>query len=362
MVSDKQWLSVRDVASLLRVKDETVRRWIRRGELVVERQAGERSSYVTNRLELDRFIRKHYRPAAGNERQLPPLAQPVPNNATDLDARLARLPGIVYLAVDDVFERAIMSTDPAFASLPQGPWQNNIHPDDVNDVLLAAELATRERSRFDMQYRLLVGTNSSFWVHDCAEPHESGLWHGHIRDANNIQYLNEQHDILQHREHLLQAFTNDVLTASDAHQVIERAATCIRTCLDTDLVEVGPLVDGSDVFAFELGTGTRPWGYLNASMPDGSLRDDGAVAFLQCVADIVTLALRVIDDRQPTSRWYSIPDLARMFQVQEETVRRWIRRGELQVMNLGSSRAGYRIHPVDLERFIASHYRRGAAV
>jgi excisionase family DNA binding protein len=58
------------------------------------------------------------------------------------------------------------------------------------------------------------------------------------------------------------------------------------------------------------------------------------------------------------SQWLSIRDVADTLRVKEETVRRWIRRGELPVIDLGSARAGYRIHPSDLEQFINDRYMK----
>ena len=57
-----EWLTVQDVAELLKVNEETVRRWIRGGELVVLDLGGARAGYRIRRDELDRFIRERYGP------------------------------------------------------------------------------------------------------------------------------------------------------------------------------------------------------------------------------------------------------------------------------------------------------------
>jgi excisionase family DNA binding protein len=58
----------------------------------------------------------------------------------------------------------------------------------------------------------------------------------------------------------------------------------------------------------------------------------------------------------PSGEWLTTRDVADEFKVNEETVRRWIRSGELPVLDLGAPRGGYRIKRADLEAFIASRY------
>jgi excisionase family DNA binding protein len=60
------------------------------------------------------------------------------------------------------------------------------------------------------------------------------------------------------------------------------------------------------------------------------------------------------EKREP--QWLTVEEVAGMFRVAEETVRRWIRRGELPVLDLGGPRAGYRIRQEDLDRFIEQRY------
>jgi excisionase family DNA binding protein len=55
-----QWLTVDEVAQMLRVTDETVRRWIRRGELPALNVGGARPDYRLQRGELEQFIRRRY--------------------------------------------------------------------------------------------------------------------------------------------------------------------------------------------------------------------------------------------------------------------------------------------------------------
>jgi excisionase family DNA binding protein len=48
--------------------------------------------------------------------------------------------------------------------------------------------------------------------------------------------------------------------------------------------------------------------------------------------------------------WYTVDELARRLKVNPETVRRWIRRGDLQALAL-PNKAGYRISADDVRRF-----------
>ncbi len=54
--------------------------------------------------------------------------------------------------------------------------------------------------------------------------------------------------------------------------------------------------------------------------------------------------------------WLTTAEVAERLRVTEDTVRRWIRHGDLPVLNLGGFRAGYRIREADLDAFIAARY------
>lgn len=63
--------------------------------------------------------------------------------------------------------------------------------------------------------------------------------------------------------------------------------------------------------------------------------------------------VRVPEESPP--RWMTVQEVAELFRVNEETVRRWIRGGDLAVLDLGG-KAGYRIAHEDLEKFIAARH------
>jgi excisionase family DNA binding protein len=54
-------------------------------------------------------------------------------------------------------------------------------------------------------------------------------------------------------------------------------------------------------------------------------------------------------------QWLTVAQVAALFQVHDETVRRWIRDGQVPVLNLGK-KAGYRMRPQDLDQFIAQRF------
>ena len=51
-------------------------------------------------------------------------------------------------------------------------------------------------------------------------------------------------------------------------------------------------------------------------------------------------------------QWLTVQDITRRLQVHEETVRRWIRSGELPAILLGSAKGGYRVREADYDRFL----------
>ena len=50
-------------------------------------------------------------------------------------------------------------------------------------------------------------------------------------------------------------------------------------------------------------------------------------------------------------RWVTVQQICEQLQVSDQTVRRWIKGGELPAMNIGG-KAGYRIRQADLDAFI----------
>lgn len=59
---------------------------------------------------------------------------------------------------------------------------------------------------------------------------------------------------------------------------------------------------------------------------------------------------------QDQAAWFTVQEVAELLKVNEETVRRWVRRGELPVLQLGRGRAGYRIRRADVDAFTEQRY------
>ena len=55
--------------------------------------------------------------------------------------------------------------------------------------------------------------------------------------------------------------------------------------------------------------------------------------------------------RMEEERWYTVDQLAERWQLKPETIRRWIRLGDVRAMLLGDRRTGYRIHSDEVKRF-----------
>jgi excisionase family DNA binding protein len=58
------------------------------------------------------------------------------------------------------------------------------------------------------------------------------------------------------------------------------------------------------------------------------------------------------------TQWLTVEQAAEELQVSIETVRRWIRAGEMPALAMGSRRGGYRLKPEDVDRFIEERYGR----
>lgn len=55
-------------------------------------------------------------------------------------------------------------------------------------------------------------------------------------------------------------------------------------------------------------------------------------------------------------QWLTVHDVVKLIAVNEETVRRWVRSGELPVLNVGGKRGAYRFRRDEFQRFIDGRY------
>jgi excisionase family DNA binding protein len=54
--------------------------------------------------------------------------------------------------------------------------------------------------------------------------------------------------------------------------------------------------------------------------------------------------------------WLTVQEITRLLKVHEESVRRWIRSGDLPAILLGSAKGGYRIRRTDYDQFLAEKF------
>lgn len=57
----------------------------------------------------------------------------------------------------------------------------------------------------------------------------------------------------------------------------------------------------------------------------------------------------------------TVPDVAARLRVPEQSVRRWLRSGRLEGIRLGGTKAGWRIEPEAVERFLEQARQAGKA-
>jgi excisionase family DNA binding protein len=50
----------------------------------------------------------------------------------------------------------------------------------------------------------------------------------------------------------------------------------------------------------------------------------------------------------------TVTEVSERLKIDEETVRRWLRRGDLIGIRLGGGRSGWRVEPAELARFVQS--------
>lgn len=61
----------------------------------------------------------------------------------------------------------------------------------------------------------------------------------------------------------------------------------------------------------------------------------------------------VVMEEQNEGRWLTVDEIAEELQVHKQSVRRWIRDGDLPAVALGG-KSGFRIWSADLDKFLAS--------
>jgi excisionase family DNA binding protein/PAS domain S-box-containing protein len=473
MSTERHWLSVHEVAQLLQVKDETVRRWIRRQELAVLDTGEPRSGYRIRREDLDHFIWQRYRMRNQDQQdrlhrvkfsnseehrvsRSPVVVQDdrsryvsshkhVDNRSTraSTDASqylslISRIPGITYVAFatgdgNDVPDRRIAFVSAEFEHMldisagdlraDSRRWWDLVHHEDLPVVREAQRDISRDGSRLSLEYRVLGRSSQVFWVHDEAVPSDDHaskrtMWQGIITNISERKQIEEALYAQATQQAAIAKLGQHALADLDIADLLDEAVRFVQTTLAVDLTKVLQLQPGGDSLVLVAGTGweagavnratvsagagsqagytllsnepvvvndlaseTRfsgppllhdygvrsgisviiagtgmPWGVLGAHTTSLRTFTRQDLNFLQSVANILASAIRSSAPPGHDGRWLSVRNVAETLKINDETVRRWVRRGDLPAVDLVSSRAGYRIHPSDLDRFIAERY------
>ena len=472
MSVESQWLSVHDVAQLLQVKDETVRRWIRRQELAVLDIGGPRSGYRIRREDLDHFIWQRYRMrnqdqqdrshradfSSSDEHRISRSPVAVRDNSSAATANgnvagqetrimadgseylslISRIPGVTYVAIEsgdgsDVLDRKIAFVSPEFEHILEmsaadmradsNRWWERVHHEDVKRVREAHRDVAASGSRLSLEYRVLGRKREVFWVHDEAVPSDDlktndVLWQGIVTNISERKQIEEALHAQSTQQAAIAELGQRALGDLDLPDLMDEAVRFVQTTLAVELTKVLQLQPGGESLIMRAGVGwepgavdrvtvsvgaqsqagytllsnepvivedlaseTRfhgpallheygvrsgisviiagsgmPWGVIGAHVTTLRTFTREDLNFLQSIANIIASAIRTKASAHHDEHWLSVRSVAETLRVNEETVRRWVRRGELPVIDLGSSRAGYRIHPSDLDQFIGERY------
>lgn len=475
MSIENQWLNVHDVAELLQVTAETVRRWIRRGELPVLELGGPRAGYRIRREDLNHFIWQRYRMSnqsesdrasrgefaastehargtsnvrvdAGLQTQSSPAriavdAVPSQNSARPVDQQylslMSRIPGVTFVMTGDGegdmprrqivfvnrdFERLLGTTANTLRS-NESYWWERVHPDDRSRVHESRRHSFLTGERLRIEYRIRERSGGYAWVRDeavltgTADAHEP-LGQGMTLNITDRKKVEATLTSRLQQQAAVAELGENALRERDVTRLLDEAAQLVHQSLDAEFIKVLELLPGGNALRMRGGIGwkpginerftvsasaesqagytllsnepvvvhdlrtehrftappllvdhgvcsgisviiagvDKPWGVLGAHSTAVNAFSIDDLSFVQSVANVIASALRASSSKQMPAMWLSIRDIADTLRVQDETVRRWIRRGDLPIIDLGSSRAGYRIHPADLEFFIKQRY------
>lgn len=442
-----QWLTVQDVAGLLQVRIETVRRWVRRGELPVLELGGPRTVYRIRPDDLDHFVWKRYRSV-----EAPSLQRDTSGDQTaDANNMEPALPNPVdilgdgYWSLIDHIPAVTFRGDPLQPGIPSylsreietllgypledwssSPdfWIDHVHHADREAVQHAIERTSATSEPFRMEFRMLARDNSVVWVLCDAVlvPTETGermVLEGVLFDVTERKRIEAALGMRERQQKAVAELGERALEGADLATLLTQAVALATQALDVEYAKVFEVLPGGEnlvlrasigwqegrigvqpapsgvigattisahpdsqagytlavnepvisenlvqddrfngtLMAREQGVrsgmsvmipgGGRPFGVFGAHSTQHRAFSPEDVFFLQSIANVIASVVARAD-----THWLTVTEVADLLQVTEETIRRWIRRTELPALNLGGPRAGYRIYPSDLERFI----------
>jgi PAS domain S-box-containing protein/excisionase family DNA binding protein len=466
-----QWLTVQDVAGLLQVRIETVRRWVRSGELPVLELGGPRSVYRIRPDDLDRFVWQRYRslnepssdsqdperleshgvngqqPDSPRNHARPSWIAAEGFGAGNGDANTTEQARIFVDTVPAVTFREDASESgsvlyvsreiEALLGYPLSEWRDqprfwlaHVHPADRAEV--EAEFARTDATGdpFNMDYRLIAMDGRTVWIHCEAvltPDANDGMpaWEGVLVDITERKKIEDALGLRERQQQAVARLGQRALAGVDLSTLLDEAVVYVSRSLDVEYTKIFEVLPGGDTLILRAGVGWlegrvgevntpvgqvdattvpsrvdsqsgytllshepvisedlvqedrfdgprmavehgvksgvsvilpgrgRPFGVLGAHSTRRRSFSQEDVVFLQSVANVVASVVARSD-----TNWLTVTDVADFLQVTEETVRRWIRRSELPALNLGGPRAGYRVYPSDLERFIGDRLIR----
>lgn len=453
-----QWLTLQDVADLLQVRIETVRRWVRQGELPVLELGGSRAVYRIRPDDLDRFVWQRYRSLGGefgdgedlsesintlskNEQGGGRSASRATGDSDDepFPVRIDEFPAIVFredasrpgtvLFVSREIEAMLGYPLSKWRDEPRF-WLEQVYPADR--AALEAELARTDAcgEPFNMDYRMIAADGHTVWIHsEAALTPDSGegtsVWEGVLIDITERKKVEAALGLRERQQQAVARLGQNALKGVDLSTLLDEAVVYVSRSLGVEYANVFEVLPGGESLVLRAGAGWRAGSASEAHEPIGEVgmmtvpanldsqagytlrshepviahdlaaeeRFDGPrmvitygiqsgasvvipgrgrpfgvlgahstrrrtfnredVFFLQSVANVLASVVARSD-----TNWMTVTDVAETLQVTEETVRRWIRRSELPALNLGGPRAGYRVYPSDLERFIGDRLIR----
>ena len=430
---NQNWLTVREVATELQVHEETVRRWIRSGELPAIEIGGPRTIYRIRPAALGAFMRQrthgHASEVVTDE---PDVLES--RGGTDFRQLIEQLPMITFALAGRRGERrgSLLYISPEVEQVfgvPAEEWYENL--DEVWKTLMSEEQYERvvelsERMRATQEHYSLDirmhnrRTGAPVWVSLDMELDQSDLsgrevWYGLMVDITERKRLEEQ---LRAHVKTLHELTRSLAGVKDYETAVFEVLRALpkavpthiarmraigvggrvvttytltwegpaaplpgdlqvergrlpRNCLARQVLERKEALRVADLqgdrrlsgeheviqagacsaLAVPVEGESRMTGVLEVFDTDVGAFGTGDVDFLMAASGIMSLALA-----NRGERWLTVPEVAELLDVQPETVRRWIRGGELAAAMPGGVRAGYRVDASQLDAFIGRRH------
>ena len=297
----EQWLTVQDVAELLQVRIETVRRWVRRGELPVLELGGPRSVYRIRPDDLDRFVWQRYRLLNETSSNAQDPEAPEPHGVNDQQPDSPRNDAqSSWIAVhgfggdnvdantDEQF-RVLLDTVPAVtfredASEPGSVlyvsreieallgyplsewrdqpsfWLEHVHPSDRAEV--EAEFARTDATcdPFNMDYRLIAMDGRTVWIHCEAvlTPDAHGgkpVWEGVLVDITERKKIEDALGLRERQQQAVARLGQRALEEVDLSMLLDEAVVYVSRSLDVEYAKIFEVLPGGDNLILRAGVG-----------------------------------------------------------------------------------------------------------